>query len=72
MKTAPSMFVNIETISQITGLTVWFFRKNIDEIPHLKSGNKFMFNPEQVTQFLLAKSYGNSIHGQEGQKRNNS
>lgn len=50
------LFVNINELRKLTGLSEWFIRQNIDEIPHIKTGKKYLFNVEQVENYLLNKA----------------
>ena len=50
--TQPS-FCNINEAVRRTGLSEWFIRQNIKNIPHCKSGKKYMINVEGLVEYAL-------------------
>ena len=46
-------FCNISEASRRTGLSKFFIRQNIDNIPHCKSGKKYLIHIEGLKEFAL-------------------
>ena len=46
-------FCNINEAVRRTGLSEWFIRKNIKDIPHCKSGKKYLVNVEGLMEYAL-------------------
>lgn len=55
-ETALTPFCNINEAARRTGLSAWFIRENIKDIPHCKSGKKYMVNVEGLMEYALKKS----------------
>lgn len=55
-ETTLTPFCNINEAARRTGLSAWFIRENIKDIPHCKSGKKYMVNVEGLMEYALKKS----------------
>ena len=55
---AKKLFVNIDALNKATGLSKWYIRTHIEDIPHINAGKKYLFNIEQVEEYLLNKAKG--------------
>lgn len=51
-KTLPT-FANINDTSERTGISVYFIRNNMDKIPHIKSGKKYLIHVPKFEEWLL-------------------
>lgn len=51
-KTLPT-FANIIDTSERTGISAWFIRNNMDKIPHIKSGKKYLIHVPKFEEWLL-------------------
>ena len=54
-KEAP--FCNIDEASERTGLSGWLIRQNIKDIPHIKSGKKYMIHIDGLMKWALTQAY---------------
>lgn len=45
-------FCNINEAARRTGLSAWYIRQNINEIPHVKSGKKYMIQMKGLEEFV--------------------
>lgn len=46
-------FCDISEASRRTGLSDWYIRQHISEIPHCKSGKKYMIHVEGLMEYAL-------------------
>lgn len=46
-------FCNISEAARRTGLSKFFIRQNIEQIPHCKSGKKYLIHIEGLKEFAL-------------------
>lgn len=46
-------FCNINEAARRTGLSAYFIRQNIDNIPHCKSGKKFLISVDGLLEYAL-------------------
>ena len=51
-KTLPT-FANINDTAERTGISAWFIRTNMDKIPHIKSGKKYLIHVPKFEEWLL-------------------
>ena len=52
-ETALTPFCNINEAARRTGLSTFFIRQNIKDIPHCKSGKKYLIHIEGLKEFAL-------------------
>lgn len=52
-ETTLTPFCNISEAARRTGLSTCFIRKNIKDIPHCKSGKKYLIHIEGLKEFAL-------------------
>lgn len=55
-ETALTPFCNINEAARRTGLSAWYIRQNIKDIPHCKSGKKYLVNVEGLLEYALKTS----------------
>ena len=46
-------FCNINEAARRTGLSAWFIRQNIKDIPHCKSGKKYLISVKGLEAYAL-------------------
>jgi excisionase family DNA binding protein len=46
-------FCNITEAARRTGMSEWFIRQHIGEIPHCKSGKKYLIHVEGLMEYAL-------------------
>ena len=51
-------FCSIKDAAQITGLSAKFIRQNIEQIPHGKSGRKYLVCMDGLKEFVLKTGQG--------------
>ena len=53
IETALTPFCNINEAARRTGLSAWFIRQNIKDIPHCKSGKKYLVSIKGLEEYAL-------------------
>lgn len=53
MKKDNTTFASILDTSRRTGISAWFIRNNMDKIPHIKSGKKYLIHVPKFEEWLL-------------------
>jgi len=53
-------FCSIKDASKLTGLSAKFIRQNIEQIPHGKSGRKYLVCMDGLKEFVLKTGGGGS------------
>jgi len=53
-------FCNINEAARRTGLSAWFIRQNIKDIPHCKAGKKYMIHLEGLKKWALSTADSNN------------
>ena len=51
-------FYSIRDVSKITGISAKFIRQNIEQIPHGKSGRKYLVSMDGLKEFVLKTGGG--------------
>lgn len=51
-------FMGVKEFIEFTGLSEWYIRHNLDKLPHIQSGAKYLFNVPKCMEFLDALSEG--------------
>ena len=63
MKNENATFASILETSRRTGISEWFIRQNMEKIPHIKSGKKYLIHVPKFEEWLLAQCKINEKKG---------